>query len=186
MIPSPAQKKLVHTGPGFNPDEGNWWYADTCFMGIGQQDVTATPLQIARMTAAVANGGKLLTPHVVSEILGPNGAVLRAIKPESKQVPVSDQNLASVRQGMHGSATYGVGSRAAQPGIDIAGKTGTAQFGPVKPDGSQDQHAWFTGFAPYDDPEVVVTVYYDLGVGSDNAAPIAGQIFKYFMNNVKP
>jgi cell division protein FtsI/penicillin-binding protein 2 len=155
-------------------------------MGIGQQDVTATPLQIARMTAAVANGGKLLTPHVVDQVLGPNGSVLRAISPESKQVPVSAPNLASVRLGMHGSATYGVGSRAAQPGIDIAGKTGTAQFGPPKPDGTQDQHAWFTGFAPYDDPEVVVTVYYDLGVGSENAAPIAGQIFKYFMNHVQP
>jgi len=186
VIPSPQQKKLVHTGPGFNPDEANWWYADTCFMGIGQQDVTASPLQIARMTAAVANGGKLLTPHVVEEILGPNGSVLRAIRPESKQVPVSAENLAAVRLGMHGSATDGVGSRAAQPGIDIAGKTGTAQFGPVKPDGTQDQHAWFTGFAPYDDPEVVVTVYYDLGVGSENAAPIAGQIFKYFMNQVRP
>jgi len=186
VIPSPQQKKAVHTGPGFNPDEGNWWYADTCFMGIGQQDVTATPLQIARMTAAVANGGKLLTPHVVGEILGPNGSVLRAIKPESKQVPVSAKNLESVRIGMHSSATVGVSQRAAQPGIDIAGKTGTAQFGPVKPDGTQDQHAWFTGFAPYGDPEVVVTVYLDLGVGSENAAPIAGQIFSYFANHVKP
>ena len=162
------------------------FYADTCFMGIGQGDVKATPLQIARMTSAVANGGKLLTPHIVNSVLSPDGEVIRTIKPEFKQVPISAQNLAVVRQGMHESVGYGAGARAFVPGIDIAGKTGTAEFGPILANGKPAQHAWFTGFAPFDDPEVVVTVYYDLGIGGDKAAPIAGRIFDYFMQNVKP
>ncbi len=186
IIPSPEYKKRVHSGPQFNPEDRQWYYADTCFMGIGQQDVTATPLQIARMTAAIANGGRLLTPHVVREILGPNGAVLRAIHPEYETVPVDPKHLEAIRRGMRTSVVEGAGSRAAQPGLSIGGKTGTAEFGPEKANGKRDEHAWFTGFAPYDDPEVVVTVYFDLGVGGDKAAPVGGQILKYFMDHVEP
>ncbi|MCE7927403.1 MAG: hypothetical protein DYG91_02720 [Chloroflexi bacterium CFX7] len=57
---------------------------------------------------------------------------------------------------------------------------------PAKANGKRDEHAWFTGFAPYNDPEVVVTVYFDLGVGGEKAAPVAGQIFRYFMDHVQP
>lgn len=185
IIPSPEYKRRVHSGPEFNPEDREWYYADTCFMGIGQQDVTATPLQIARMTAAIANGGRLLTPHVVSEILGPNGAVLRAMQPEYTDVAVDPAHLEVIRRGMRSSVAAGAGAKAAQPGLDIAGKTGTAEFGPEKADGKREQHAWFTGFAPYTDPEVVVTVYFDLGVGGDKAAPVAGQIFRYFEDHVK-
>ncbi|MCL4230176.1 MAG: penicillin-binding protein 2 [Dehalococcoidia bacterium] len=186
IIPSPEYKRRVHTGPEFNPEDREWYYADTCFMGIGQQDVTATPLQIARMTAAIANGGKLLTPHVVSDVLGPDGAVVKSTHPEYTTVPVDPANLETIRLGMRASVSQGAGSRAAQPGLDIAGKTGTAEFGPEKANGKRDEHAWFTGFAPYNDPEVVVTVYFDLGVGGEKAAPVAGQIFRYFMDHVQP
>jgi cell division protein FtsI/penicillin-binding protein 2 len=86
---------------------------------------------------------------------------------------------------MHLSLQEGAGARAFTPGIDIAGKTGTAEFVDPKT-GDTLQHAWFTGFAPFNDPQVVVTVYYDLGVGGDKAAPTAGKIFDYFMKNVKP
>lgn len=182
VVPSVEWKRRTFTGPGFNKEEREWYYADTCFMAIGQFGVTASPLQVTRMTAAVANGGKLLTPHVVNEVVSPAGKTIRTIKPEWKQVPVSAQNLQVVRDGMHLSVTSGAGALASQPGIDIAGKTGTAEFtekGVVK------QHAWFTGFAPFNDPEVIVTVYFDLGVGGDKAAPVAGKIIKYFMENVE-
>jgi penicillin-binding protein 2 len=186
IIPDPAWKARVHAPD--NPEDREWYYADTCFMGIGQGDVLATPLQVARMTAAVANGGKLLTPHVAKEIVSPDGKVIRAITPVAKQVPVSAANFAAIREGMHQSVGYGspggAGARAQVPGLDIAGKTGTAEF--FKADGSKAQHAWFTGFMPFNDPEVVVTVYFDLGVGGDKAAPIAGKILKYFNDNVKP
>ena len=186
-IPDPAWKKATHTGPGFSPGDELWVYADTCFMGIGQGDVTATPIQVARMTAAVANGGKLLTPHVANAVISPDGHVVRTIPVESKDVGASAEHLAEIREGMHQSVDLdnGAGHRVFRSDIDIAGKTGTAEF--VDPTtGKFLQHAWFTGFAPFNDPEVVVTVYYDLGVGGDKAAPIASLIFDYFMKNVKP
>lgn len=182
VIPDPAWKAKVHSGPGFNPEDREWYYSDTCFMGIGQGDVLATPIQVARMTAAVANGGKLVTPHVVSSVLSPDGKTVRTIQPEIKDTGLNPSYLADIREGMHESVTQGAGARAFQPGIDIAGKTGTAEF---KEKGVTLQHAWFTGFAPFDDPEVVVTVYFDLGVGGDKAAPAAGKILDYFMKNVK-
>lgn len=186
VIPDPAWKKRTHVGPGFNPEDANWVYADTCFMGIGQGDVTATPIQVARMTAAVANGGKLLTPHVANAIIAPDGHVVRTIPVESKDVGASAEHLAEVREGMHQSVGLenGAGHKAWRANVDIAGKTGTAEFVDPKT-GNFLQHAWFTGFAPFDDPQVVVTVYFDLGVGGDKAAPIASAIFDYFMKNVK-
>jgi penicillin-binding protein 2 len=185
IIPTPAWKAKVHNGPGFDENDRQWYISDTCFMGIGQLDVTATPVQIARMTAAVANGGKLLTPHVVNEVVSTDGKTLRSVAPEYKEIPIDRANLAVIRQGMHLSVLQGAGARAFTSGIDITGKTGTAEFTDPKT-GKTLQHAWFTGFAPFNDPQVVVTVYYDLGVGGDKAAPTAGKIFDYFMKNVKP
>ena len=175
-IPDPAWKKRV------TKDPTNWFYADTCFMGIGQGDVTSTPLQIARMTAVVANGGTLVTPHVVNEVVDPIGKTVRTIKTDTKSVGINPDYLRVVRDGMHLSVQSGAGLNASQPGVDIAGKTGTAEF---IEKGVTKQHAWFTGFAPFNDPDVVVTVYFDLGVGGDKAAPVAGKIIKYFEENVK-
>lgn len=184
VIPDAQQKARTHSGPGFNPEDAQWYYADTCFMGIGQGDVTATPLQIARMTAAVANGGKLLTPQLVTEIDSPDGKVVKTMQPQYKQVPVSAANLEVIREGMHLGVEQGVSVTAQEPGLDIAGKTGTSEFIDYT-NGQTKSHAWFTGFAPYNDPQVVVTVYYDLGVGSEKAAPAAGKILAYFFKNVK-
>jgi len=188
IVPSPDWKRQHYSGPPYTETDRAWYYGNTCNMGIGQGYDTATPLQIARMTAAVANGGKLLTPHLVTEVDSPDGKVVRTTKVESKQVPVSPANLAIVRRGMHDSVNTkrGAGILAAVPGLDIAGKTGTAEFGPQKKDGTYDQHAWFTGFYPYNDPQFVVTVYFDLGVGGSRAAPTAARIFEYLSKNVKP
>jgi penicillin-binding protein 2 len=182
IIPSPEWKKRYYGGSQFNRSDREWYYADTCFMGIGQGDVTATPLQVARMTAAVANGGTLVTPHLVNEVVGPDGKTVRTIQGDTKKVSVDAKNLQVVRDGMHLSVMEGAGAMAKQSGIDIAGKTGTAEF---FENGVKKQHAWFTGFAPFNDPQVVVTVYFDLGVGGEKAAPVAGKIIKYFMDNVQ-
>ena len=178
LIPSPEWKK--------REIQEDWFYADTCFMGIGQGDVLATPLQIARMTAAVANGGTLVTPHLVSEVLTPAGELVRRIEPKTGHVDVDDEHLAVVREGMHRSVIYGAGKRGGVEGLDIAGKTGTAEFKDYDAGGITRQHAWFTGYYPFDDPEIVVTVYYDLGVGGDKAAPTAAKIFEYFDEHVTP
>jgi penicillin-binding protein 2 len=141
-------------------------------------------MQVARMTAAVANGGKLLTPHVAAEIIGSDGKVVRTIQPEWKQVPVEPRYLADIRQGMHQSVLDGAGALGGAPGIDIAGKTGTAEF-IDRESGKVFEHAWFTGFAPFDNPEIVVTVYFDRGVGGSKAAPVASRIFQYYWENVR-
>ncbi len=188
IIPTPLWKREVHSGPNFFPSDQEWYYADTCFMGIGQGDVKATPMQITRMTAAIANGGTLVTPHVGKAILDTSGNVIRTIEEKTSTVPVAPQHLADIREGMRQSVQDigGAGILANKPG-NIAGKTGTAEFGGIDPaTGKQYQHAWFTGFAPFDDPTFVVTVYFDLGIGGEKAAPVAGNILQFAMENVTP
>jgi penicillin-binding protein 2 len=179
IIPDPAWKRRVHADD--NEEDRQWYYADTCFMGIGQGDVSATPLQVARMTGAIATG-KLVTPHVAKEIVDSTGKVVRTIPTEAKELAIDKRWLQVIREGMLQSVTGGAGAQAYRDGIDIAGKTGTAEF--FLPDGTKAQHAWFTGFAPYDDPRYVVTVYFDIGVGGEKAAPLAGRIFTYLWNEV--
>jgi penicillin-binding protein 2 len=181
-IPTPEWRKRHYSGPEFNETDRNWYYANTCFMGIGQDSVTASPLQIARMTAAVANGGHLVTPHVMKEVISPTGDVVQTAKTESQTVPVDAKNLEVIREGMRQCVTQGACSKAAVDDWAVAGKTGTAEF--YKGD-TLLQHAWFTGFAPFDDPEVVVTVYYETGWGGDKAAPAAAAILDYFKDNVQ-
>jgi len=181
VVPSPEWKRRSRSGPQFNPEDREWYYADTCFMGIGQGDVTATPLQVARRTAAVANGGKLVRPHLVDEILDAEGRAIERIEPEWEEGPVDPAHLQVIREGMLLSVREGAGALAAVPGVAVAGKTGTAEF--RTPTGELKEHAWFTGFAPFDDPEVVVTVYFDLGFGGAKAAPVAGRIIQYFLQH---
>ena len=186
IVPTPEWKQRSRSGPEFNPEDRDWYYADTCFTGIGQGDVLATPLQIAAMTAAIANGGTLVQPHVVDEIVDSEGTVVETIAPAGVEVPVSPENLKVVREGMRESVSYGAGERAnIDETVLVAGKTGTAEFGFRRDDGTFLEHGWFTGFAPYDDPEIVVTVYYELGVGGLKAAPVAGRIIEYYWENIR-
>lgn len=180
IIPDPEWKRESRTGEMFNPEDREWYYADTCFMGIGQGDVTANPMQVTRMTAAIANGGRLVTPRTVWDVLSPNGEVVRSFEPEWEEVPVEDQHLADLREGMIQSVQrdWGAGHRADIAGLEIAGKTGTAEF--IDEDGRELEHAWFTGYYPANDPQVAVTVYFDIGVGGAKAAPVAGKILEYY------
>jgi penicillin-binding protein 2 len=103
---------------------------------------------------------------------------------ESKKIAVAEQHLQAIRQGMFESVNTedGAGKRAQQRGLSIAGKTGTAEF--RRADGVWDEHAWFTGYMPADDPKYVITVFFDRGVGGDKGAPIAGMILKYIHENL--
>jgi len=180
-IPTPDWKKRIYGGAQFNPEDREWFISDTWFSAIGQGNVTATPLQVTRATAAFANGGKLVTPHVVNQVIAPDGKVIKTVDGDPQEIDVEQSTLQVVREGMLGSVQYGAGARAAIPHASVAGKTGTSEF--YKEDGSLSQHAWFTGFAPYDNPEVVVTVYFDVGVGGDKAAPVAAKILEYYFEN---
>ena len=177
-IPDTAWKKAT-----FGDD---WFLGDTYNMGIGQGFVAATPIQMIRVTAAVANGGTLLTPRVVREVRDAQQHVIVPAAPKIEgNVGVSPANLAILRDAMTQAVSWGSANLASLPDLKIAGKTGTAEFGPRFADGSYETHAWFSGFAPADDPQVAVTVFLERGVGATNAAPLAAKILDYYFHRSK-
>ena len=177
-IPDTAWKKAT-----FGDD---WFLGDTYNMGIGQGFVAATPIQMLRVTAAVANGGTLLTPRVVREVRDAQQHVIVPAAPKIEgNVGVSPANLAILRDAMTQAVSWGSANLASLPDLKIAGKTGTAEFGPRFADGSYETHAWFSGFAPADDPQVAVTVFLERGVGATNAAPLGAKILDYYFHRSK-
>jgi penicillin-binding protein 2 len=160
-----------------------WYVGDTYNFGIGQGYLTVTPLQLLDAITAIANGGELLRPHLVKEVRDSHGNVVSSFQKEVRRwLPVNQDYLAVVREGMRRSVAAGVARSAQVAGLAIAGKTGSAEFGPPRADGSYETHGWFVGFAPYDDPEIAVVVFVDRGSGFTNAAPAAGRIFDYYFN----
>jgi penicillin-binding protein 2 len=159
-----------------------WYLGDTYHFGIGQGYLTVTPLQLLRVAAAIANGGDVLVPHVVREIVDDKGNVLRRIEPEvANELPISAENLNVMREALRQAAVYGPARTGASSRVTIAAKTGTAEFGQQLPDGSYaTSHAWYTGYAPYDDPEIAVVVFIEKGIGATHAGPVAKQIFDYY------
>jgi len=160
-----------------------WYVGDTYNFGIGQGYLAVTPLQLLNAIAAIANGGELLRPHLVKEIRDSHGNVVSASQKEVRRLlPVAQEYLAVMREAMLRSVTTGVARSAQVAGLAIAGKTGSAEFGPPRADGTYDTHGWFVGFAPYDDPEIAVVVFIQRGSGFTNASPAAARIFDYYFN----
>jgi cell division protein FtsI/penicillin-binding protein 2 len=152
-------------------------------MGIGQGFLAATPIQMVRVAAAVANGGKVLQPRVVREVRDSDGNLVKANEPVvQRQIPVSAANFEIMREAMRQAVSWGTAKDGAVRGVQVAGKTGTAEFGPRFADGSYATHAWFSGFAPADDPQVAVTVFLEHGVGAIDAAPLASKILDYYFH----
>ncbi len=188
LVPDPTWKRRTYGE--------TWSTGDTYNMSIGQGFLLATPLQILNATAAVANGGILYRPQLLYQITDVEGNVLYAFQPQViRQVPVSPENLALVRQGMEAAVAYGTAQKAQVPGIRVAGKTGTAEFfcgpddekagicrmGPPLP-----THAWFTAFAPVEKPEIALVVWvFNGGEGSATAAPIAQEILSYYFQRAE-
>jgi len=155
-----------------------WFLGDTYHLAIGQGDIIVTPLQVANFTAVIANGGTLYKPRLVSRI-GRAGETLKNIDPVvvEKQV-VSPQTVSLIAEGLRSAVTYGSARSLSAIKAPVAGKTGTAEFSSAK-----DPHAWFTGFAPYKNAEIVVTVMVEEGEGGTIAAtPIAKKIFEWYFN----
>jgi penicillin-binding protein 2 len=160
-----------------------WYVGDTYNFGIGQGYLSVTPLQLLDAIAAIANDGELLRPRLVKEILDSHGNVVTTFAKEiRRRLPVNQEYLAVMREAMRQSVSKGVASTAQVAGLSVAGKTGSAEFGPARADGSHDTHAWFVGFAPYENPEIAVVVFVERGSGFTNAAPAAGRIFDYYFH----
>jgi penicillin-binding protein 2 len=160
-----------------------WYVGDTYNFGIGQGYLAVTPLQLLDAVAAIANGGELLQPQLVKEIRDCHDNVVATFAKEiRRRLPVDEDYLAVVREAMRQSVSTGVAGSAKVPGLEVAGKTGTAEFGSPEEAGGYDTHGWFVGFAPYEDPEIAVVVFVQQGGGFANAAPVAARIFDYYFH----
>jgi penicillin-binding protein A len=147
--------------------------------GIGQNDVTTTPLQMALATGAIANGGVVMRPHVMAEVRDDEGDVVRAFRPRPWRTALAPDQAAVMRDAMINVAENGTATRLRVPGVLTAGKTGTAQVGTT----SDLSHTWIVGFAPADAPRVAIAVIVENvpGGGSEAtggrvAAPIGQQV----------
>jgi len=146
---------------------------------IGQRDVRATPLQIALMTSAIANSGVQMAPNLIKAVRSPDLRVIEEPKPVALRTSTTPEIAGQITDWMTSVVSEGIGSGAAVPGVQVAGKTGTAELG----DGLNN--SWFTGFAPANDPQVSVTVVMqgvDITTGAQLTSPNAKKIFEAVLN----
>ena len=178
----------------------SWTTGDSYNMAIGQGDVLGTPMQVLVSTAAVANGGYVVKPQFVQQTVDTQNRVQWQYEPETQErLPVDPGLLAYVQKGMW-YAVNGVAGTAGNSrveGITVAGKTGTAEFCAYDRElqdctdrddkGNLPFHAWYTAYAPYENPEIVVTVFvYSGGEGSAVAIPVAQEILDAWFNELRP
>jgi penicillin-binding protein 2 len=174
---APERAAPERGGPAAKSIATRWHRGDTRTLAIGQSSLTTTPLQIARMMAAIANGGDLVTPSVARRS-GPRLADEDSASGVSRRVPIpglSEQTLSRIRAALAKTVAdpSGTGySSVRTQEISIAGKTGTAQAGK-----GQADHAWFAGYAPADNPRVAFAIVLEhAGSGSKSAGPLARQL----------
>ena len=141
---------------------------------FGQASVRVTPLQVAMVSAAIANGGKLMKPDLVESVKAPDLSAISEFDPTVFSTPISESTASIMTGLMVSNVANGAASNARIQGVDVAGKTGTAQN-----DGAANT-LWFTGFAPASNPRVAVAVVIENGQGFGNsvAAPIARQVME--------
>ncbi|GAB4115884.1 MAG: penicillin-binding protein 2 [Candidatus Caldatribacteriota bacterium] len=153
-----------------------WFPGDDINLSIGQGYLLVSPLQMHSIICAVATEGLLYRLHLVKQIISAEGQLVQNFSPElSRRIDISKQTFKLVKEGLRATIVKGTGWRANSNEISIAGKTGTAQ----NPHG--ENHAWFVGFAPYEDPEICITVFLENGgEGGEAAAPIAREILEYY------
>lgn len=154
-----------------------WYIGDTYNLSIGQGDLLVTPLQIASLTSMVANWGTIYSPRLAEAFVNATTGERTEIAPVIIQKnALTAAVLDPIRTGMRECVTYGSCRQLASLPIEVAGKTGTAQWNASKPN-----HAWFTSFAPYNNPEIALTVLIEEGEeGSRTAVPVAAEFYKWW------
>jgi peptidoglycan glycosyltransferase len=146
---------------------------------IGQYSVTATPLEIALMSSAIANNGVQMTPNLIRNVRDADLSIIDEPEPEVLNTSVSPDTARQLTNWMVGVVNNGTASAARIPGVEVAGKTGTAEV-----QGKGD-NAWFTGFAPANDPQVAISIVMedvDLATGSQLTTPSAQKLLEAVLN----
>lgn len=177
---------LIGEADGLIPDAAwkrekigeRWYIGDDYHAAIGQGFVTATPLQVLNSVAAIANGGTLYEPRIVSQIRASDGKVT-ALQPKViRQGFISPDILRIVREGMRETITEGTAQPLKDLSVMVAGKTGTAQFG-----SNNQTHGWFVSFAPYENPELALIVLVE-GQGEEgyNAVPVTKEVYQWYFS----
>jgi penicillin-binding protein 2 len=195
LLPTPEWRHRAFTA---KTDRSNWridrlWKpGDSIQLAIGQKDLLVTPLQMARFYALIANGGKLVRPHLVDDVVEGGGGrsqprvVKRFTAPAPQPVGLDPTYLAAVQDGLYQATHSSIGTSASVFGnfpVQIAGKTGTAQ---KNPNTNQLDQSWWCGYGPVNSPEppdiVVCALIENGGFGADAAAPAALQVFQQFFH----
>ncbi len=155
-------------------------FVDVGRMGIGQDKLQVVPLQMAEVAAAVANGGRLMVPHLTERIVDPEGRTVLQVEPRVQSVVMKPSTAAALTGMMEAVVSEGTGTAAQIPGVRVAGKTGTAET----QIGTAINNVWFIAFAPAQNPRVAIAVtLQDVpGQGAAFAAPVARQVMETVLN----
>ncbi|MBK5232106.1 MAG: penicillin-binding protein 2 [Thermoleophilia bacterium] len=158
------------------PGEG----VDISRIAIGQERLLTTPIQMAEVASTIANGGKLMKPQIWDKVRDVDGRTLDTMDPEEQSEVMSEESAATLTEAMKAVVDEGTGTAAALSGVDVAGKTGTAEVPDQERCEGLPNQAWFVGFAPADDPQIAVaaTVECTDGQGGTVAAPIAAGVMQ--------
>jgi penicillin-binding protein 2 len=197
--------EMEHEKAGLTPTKAwkrqryneKWHEGETLSVAIGQGFNTMTPLQIALMTSVVANGGKLFRPQIIESVTTPDGQVIESFEPEQTgELSQREKGyLGIIKAGLFGvvHGKRGTARNVKIEGLTVAGKTGTAQVVRIAQyKGLKDQdipykfrdHAWFTSYAPADNPQIAVTVLVEHGLhGGSGAGPIAKVVLKKYFKD---
>ena len=160
-----------------------WYPGYTINLAIGQYPFEVTPLQVACLYAAIANGGTLYKPRLISKIVQENNVIEPPV--QNRKVDVNEENLNIVQKALVEVTRPGGTAASAFAGLEhlkVAGKTSTAQYGKHY----EKSYAWFIGYAPYDNPEILAVVLVEEGAtGGKTAAPLARDILKHYFEHKK-
>ena len=176
--PLPIDLEYRQSHSPIGPDAEDW---DIVQGSIGQGKTTMTPLHMNMITACIANKGVMMKPMLVSRIENSDGEVMKTYSPQIYSNPLSSDEAAIAADHMHSVVTVGTASFLRSCEYSTAGKTGSAEID----SSSTNSHAWFTGFAPYEDPQVCVTILIEgAGTGGSYACPIAKRLFDCYFEEM--
>jgi penicillin-binding protein 2 len=174
LVPDPAWKERVKNE--------KWFLGDTYHYSIGQGDLLVTPLQINSWTATIANGGTVMKPYILNEVLDKDNNVIKKMEPQTLARDQFDPGIIKIVQdGMRQTVTVGTAQSLKSVGMAVSGKTGSAQFDPVHPTLT---HAWFTSYAPSEDPQIALTVLVESsGEGGTYSVPVTKDVYNWWVEN---